>query len=114
MHFKSNSDVLNSSFISFVYLIFCVNTAKALWPLPRNYTHGASTVWLSQDVAIYVTDQRVAAGTDWRIWNLKPLHWLGRSFQTILYDIYDPKPVIVTRIMRALSIFSLEWAIDQS
>ncbi|OCK73240.1 glycoside hydrolase family 20 protein [Lepidopterella palustris CBS 459.81] len=49
-----------------VHFFLCTLPVTALWPQPRNLTHGASTVWISPSVQLRFVDERSALSHVWR------------------------------------------------
>jgi hypothetical protein len=42
-----------------------ISVAAALWPIPQQYEHGSSTVWLSPDAQLSVVDNSAIPGLKW-------------------------------------------------
>ena len=79
-----------NSLLFFLQILLYAGNVGALWPLPKELSHGTSTVWLSPAVELSVVDRRTAAGPFAAFWGLKPFGWLSKSAQAVLYDIFVP------------------------
>ena len=53
-------------FLMKLYIVLSwISAATALWPLPQQYEHGSSTVWLSPDAQLSVVDNTGIPGLKW-------------------------------------------------
>ncbi|KAI9701840.1 MAG: N-acetyl-glucosamine-6-phosphate deacetylase [Candelina mexicana] len=71
--------------------------ALAIWPLPQNYTHGTTVLWLSPDVQI---DYQLASSSPWyafllRTWNIRQAPVYSTGNQT-----NDGHPIVEAAIQR--------------
>ena len=42
-----------------VVFFYWITVVAGLWPLPRYFEHGSSTVWLSPDVQLFIVNENV-------------------------------------------------------